>query len=157
VALLRKVVRFERGFVARAGDLVTVILVIQQGKPDSERAGLQLGKALISAGDLAGKPLRVITHQYANASGLRQTVAQEGAELVYITPRFEAEMPAIATALEGLTVMTICTDGEQVNRGAVLGFELVSARPRLALNLGQAKKQGLDFDSDLFRLVRVVK
>lgn len=41
--------------------------------------------------------------------------------------------------------------------GAILGFELVSGRPRMVLNLGQAKKQGVAFRAQVMKLMRIVE
>lgn len=156
VDLMRRVVRFERGFAGRGGAEVKLILV-QRGSGSPDPVAAQLGKALEGAKEIGGKPLKIVAHRFSSAATLKKAVAAESAQLVYLTPGMEAEMEGIAAALAGVQVITISTDGDQVDRGAVLGFELVSARPKIALNLGQARKQGLDFNSDLFRLARVVK
>jgi hypothetical protein len=153
VDLMRRVVRFERGFASRAGEQVKFLLVT----PGKGTAAPQLGKALEDAKEIAGKPIRISTHRFSTAAALKGAVAKEGAQIVYLSPGLEAEMSAIAAALGGVPVITISTDGDQVERGAVLGFELVSARPKIVLNLGQARRQGLDFNSDLFRLARIIK
>lgn len=154
VDLMRRVIRFERGFLGRTGDQVQLV-VVRTADANSERVAGQLGKAIEEAKEIAGKPVRVSGHRYVSAAALKKAVS--GAHIVYLAPGLEAELPAIAAALSGVPVITISTDGDQVDRGAVLGFELVSARPKIALNLGQARKQGLDFNSDLFRLARVVR
>ena len=144
VELLRKVVRFERGFVERAGGQVTILLVVRGGDPNSERAGAQLARAFENAKEIAGKPIKVVRQGWSSAASLKKAVAAANAQLVYLTPGFEAEAGNIAGALAGVAAITVSTDGEQVDHGIVLGFELVSARPKIALNLGQAKKQSLD-------------
>lgn len=153
VDLMRRVVRFERGFAGRAGEQVKLLLVA----PGRGAVAPQLGKALEAVKEIAGKPIQVSTHRFSTAADLKGAVTREGAQIVYLPPGLLAETPAIAAALGGVPVITVCTDGDQVEHGAVLGFELVSARPKIVLNLGQARRQGLDFNSDLFRLARVIK
>ncbi|HZS42436.1 MAG TPA: YfiR family protein [Polyangia bacterium] len=157
VELLRKVVRFERGFASRAGARVGVLLVVLPDSAASERAASQIAKALERSPEIAGKPIKLTVHRYASPSALKRSIAQESASIVYLTPGPDGELAAIASALEGVQVVTISTDGDQVDRGIVLGFELVSAHPKIDLNITQARKQGLDFDSDLLRLAKVVK
>lgn len=155
IDLLRKIVKFERGFSGRVGGQVKVVVVV--GGSDGERTASQLGKALENVPDFAGKPAKVIVYKYTAAPALKSLVASEGAQVVYLTPGLEAELATIASVFEGVPTITVTTDGDQVEKGAVLGFELASARPKIVLNLAQAKKQGLDFSSDLFRLARLIR
>jgi hypothetical protein len=157
IELLRKVVRFERGFSQRVGAEVRVMVVVRSANSDSVRAAAQVEKALEHAHEIVGKPIKIIGHSYSSADALKKAIGQASATVVYLTPGFEGELGAIAQALVGVPAITVSTDGDQVDQGAVLGFELVAARPRIALNFAQAKRQGLDFNSDLFRLARVVK
>lgn len=157
VDLLRRVVRFERGFAARAGAEVKILVVSRPGDAESERSAATLGKALESARDIAGKPLRVVTHSYSGAAALKKAAQGAGAQIVCLAAGLEGELEAIAAALATLPVLSVTTDGDQVGRGAVLGFALVSARPKIILNLPQARRQGLDFEADLLRLARVLQ
>ncbi|HYU16258.1 MAG TPA: YfiR family protein [Candidatus Acidoferrum sp.] len=155
--LMKKVVRFERGFVARCGPEVDLLLVMRDGDTRSERAAAQLAPALRALGAIAGKPVVLAVLRYSTAAALKDAVVRGRVDLIYLTPGLEPDVSAIAATLEGVPVITVAGDGGEVDHGAVLGFELVSARPRISINLGQARKQGLDFNSDLFRLARVVR
>jgi hypothetical protein len=157
VDLMQRVLRFERGLAGRVGAQVNVAVVSRSGNGGSEKTAAQLAKALEKVTEIAGKPVKISSIGFTNAGALKAAVASKGLHLLYLAPGFENDLPAIAAALDGVAVITLTTDGDQVDAGAVLGFELVSAKPRIALNLGQAKKQALDFSSDLFRLARVVK
>jgi hypothetical protein len=157
VDLMQRVLRFERGLAGRAGAQVNLAVVARSGNAGSEKVAGQLSKALEKVTEIAGKPVKLSTLSFTNAGALKQAVASKGLHLLYLAPGFENDLQAIAAALDGVAVITLTTDGDQVDAGAVLGFELVSAKPRIALNLGQAKRQTLDFSSDLFRLARVLK
>ena len=157
VDLLRKVVRFERGFGSRGAAQVTLLLVGRPHDADGERAAAQIAGAVARAPEIAGRPVKVVAHDYSSPEALRRVVSDGGVQLVYLLPGLHGDIAAIAAALDGLATITVSTDGEEVERGAVLGFELASAHPKIVLNLGQARKQRLDFDSDLFRLARIVR
>jgi hypothetical protein len=53
--------------------------------------------------------------------------------------------------------MTVSAVGSDAERGIVLSFELVAARPTLVVNLPQARRQGVVFSSQLLRLARVIQ
>jgi hypothetical protein len=156
VDLLSKVVRFERGFVERAGAEVHVLVVDIPSNSGSKQAAKQLALALGHT-EVAGKKMKVIPHHYTSPDALKKKVESERAQIVFLTPGFEAHVKGIASSFEGVHVITVSTDGDQVQAGVVLGFEVVSSRPKIAINLVQAKRQNLDFNSDLFRLARVFK
>jgi hypothetical protein len=42
-----------------------------------------------------------------------------------------------------------------VEKGFVLGFDLVSGKPRMLLQLTQARKQNTDFKADVVRIMKV--
>jgi uncharacterized protein DUF4154 len=157
VALLKKVVRFERHFDDRTGGELQVLVVVRRGDGSSERAAGQLGKALEGIREIAGKPIKVSVIRYSSPGSVRTAVLGAGAKLVCFTPGLEADIAGIAGALVGVPAITVGADGADVDLGAVLGFELVSARAKIVVNVGQARRQGLDFNSDLFRLARVVR
>lgn len=157
VDLLRKLVRFERGFVARAGGSVVVLIVTRASDPVSVRVVAQMREAFSRINDIAGRPIRLVTEEYTSPKLLRTKVDAENASLVIVPPGLAGELGAIAPAFAGRTSITMTTDGDQVSSGAVVGFELVSSKPKIVLNLGQARRQHLDFDSDLFRLCKVIE
>lgn len=155
VDLVRKLVRFERGFAGRVGGTVVVLIVTRPTQPASARAAAQVQEAFERAPDLAGKPVKIVKHSFSTTAALRQVA--EGTHLVFLTPGFEGEMAAIAQSFSGLPAITVGTDSELVAKGAVLGFELIASKPKITLNLGQARRQALDFSSELFRLANVIQ
>jgi hypothetical protein len=152
--LLCKVVRFERQFVQRAGAEIKILIVDREANRKSVQAAKQLEQALGRV-EIAGKKVKTVIVHYTAAASLKQAVAGESAAILFLTPGFESQLKDIATSLEGVRVITVSTDGDQVPGGVVLGFELVSSHPKIVINLAQAKKQKLDFNSDLFRLAKV--
>ena len=76
---------------------------------------------------------------------------------IYLTPGLRGEVAAVARALEGVAVISVAAIDAYVSNGAILGFELVSGRPRMVLNLAQAKKQGVAFRAQVMKLMRIVE
>jgi hypothetical protein len=44
---------------------------------------------------------------------------------------------------------------DYVPAGIVLGFDLVSGRPKLVVNLSQARRQHVDFRAEVLKLMKV--
>jgi hypothetical protein len=51
--------------------------------------------------------------------------------------------------------LTVAPDQELVRHGVVLGFELVSGKPKLFLNLPQANRQNVALSAEVMKLMTV--
>lgn len=156
VQLLDRVARYERGWATDRSP-AHALVVSRVGSAESQRVASQLVQLLGQTPTLGGRAIEVRVHAFGGASGLAGQVRGEGADLVYLTPALGPEVPAITRALDGLGVLTVSSVGADVDRGAIVGFELVSSRPRIAINLARAREQRLRFDAQFLRLVRVVE
>lgn len=153
--LLAKVAGYDRRLPARAGDVVHVLIVTRPGDADSARIAAQMELALKGRSDIGGLPHDEATAAYAGASTLGQTVRMRRISIVYLTPGLRDEIGAIARALEGVSVLSVASAAEYVPKGVVLGFDLVSGKPKLTVNLTQAKKQDVAFRAEVLKLMRV--
>ena len=78
--------------------------------------------------------------------------------IVYLTQGFDGDVDAIREALDGVSVMTCATVPDYVVRGgAVIGFDLVSGKSKILVNLTQAKKQSVNLDSNVLTIATVFK
>jgi hypothetical protein len=76
--------------------------------------------------------------------------------VVCVTPGVREPAAKLATALQGLRVLTVGTVPEDVKQGLVLGFAVRSGKPRVLVNLRQARRQDVDFRADFLRMAEVV-
>jgi hypothetical protein len=106
---------------------------------------------------IAGLAHEEVIINWSTASALVEEVKRRGLFAVYLTPGLSAEMSIISRALEGAPIVTVGALDSYVTAGAILGFELVSGRPKMVLNLVQAKKQGVAFRATVMRLMRIVE
>jgi hypothetical protein len=156
VDLLDRVVRFERNFISRADEPALVVVVQMDDTPASERAAAQADAAIEQAATLGGRPASVIIHTFSSAQAL-QTAARSAA-ILYVMPGFSRqELLEIASTFAGSSVLTVTASSAAVESGLALGFELESSKPRIVVNLPQARAQRLDFSAQLLRLARVVQ
>ena len=154
--LLERVVRYERGF-ASASTPVHVLVVGRNGSAESARTTAQLLAGLRQSRRLGGRPMDVTQVSYTNAAALRSEVRRVDADVLYLGARLDGEIPLIAAALSGTTLITVSAVAADVDRGMVLGFELVSSRPRIVVNLTAARASGLRFNAQFLRLARIVQ
>jgi hypothetical protein len=155
--LLAKVAPYDKNFAARAGDRVHVLVVTRAGDADSERTASHVTSALKQLADIGGLPHDEATLAFAGAKPLADAVRARKVAIVYLTPGLTAEVEAIRDALAGVSVLSVGALADYATRGAVLGFDLVSGKPKLVCNLGQAKKQDVAFKAEVLKLMRVIE
>jgi hypothetical protein len=155
--LLAKLVRYDRNFEARAGSEVVVLVVVRPKTPESTLAGNIMKSALSRVERIGGRPHREVLADFTGAPALAEKCRKERASVVYLTPGLDAEIPAVASALDGVDILSLAAVPDYVPRGVVLGFELVSGKPKLLLNLPQAKRQRVDFSVDVLKLMKVYR
>ncbi len=154
--LLERVVRYERGFGSESTP-VHVLVVGRNGSAESARVTAQLLAGLRQSRRLGGRPMDVTQVSYTSAAALRSEVRRVDANVLYLGARLDGEIPLIAAALSETTLITVSAVAADVDRGMVLGFELVSSRPRIVVNLTAARASGLRFNAQFLRLVRIVQ
>ena len=54
-------------------------------------------------------------------------------------------------------MLSVAADPGEVPKGIVLGFDLVSGKPKIVVHLGQAKKQEVSFKAEFLKLAKVLE
>jgi hypothetical protein len=152
---LVKVAAYDERLVARPGE--RQVLLFSTAHADSEAMAKQMRSELGAFGRIAGKPHQEEIVRYDSPAALALACERKNAAIVYLAPGLNASIPAIAAALNGIQVLTVGALPEYVKHGAVLGFDLVSGKPKLLVNLGQARRQHVAFTPDLLKLAKVFK
>jgi len=153
--LLAKVASFDRNFAARAGARALILVVQMPNDAESAAAALELKNALSRLPTVGDRPHDEQIVTYSNAAALADMVRTKKAAIVYFGPGFDKELKAIRTASSNMSLLTVGASPDYVESGLVLGFDLVSGRPKLLINLSQAKKQSVDFPASVLRLMKV--
>lgn len=156
VQLLARVARYERRYASSAEPAPTLI-VVERGNVESTRVGAQLAVQFRRTPEVGGREVVVSEHEFTTPAGLVAAVENRSIAIVYLTPGLERHARAIGDALRNHTVLTVSAFAADAGRGAVLSFELVSSRPRMAIDLTRARAQSLSFSAQLFRVVRVLR
>ena len=155
VPLLTKVAEYDRHFAERAQGMVHVLIVTKAGNADSLHAGTQMQAGLGRIDRIAGLPHDEALLTYSGATQLAELCRNRHASIVFFSTGLRDEIGAVAQALSGSDVLTASAVPDDVRAGIVLGFDLISSRPKVMVNLRQARLQNIDFRSDLLRLAVV--
>lgn len=154
--LLAKVVAYDRNFVERARGRATVLVLVRPGSAESERVGEQLRSELAVLPDLGGLPHVEETARWSSRQAVAELCQRRGAAVLYVSVGLSDEVRGIAEALDGVSVLSVAATPADVEKRVVLGFEAESGRPKLVVQLEQARRQKVAFKPEVLKLARVV-
>jgi hypothetical protein len=156
VELMVKVAGYDKNLSRRAGDRVRTAVLAKADDADASRTSSQLLKALADKPAIAGIPHEAQLLVWSDAAAVAQKVRALRLSILYLTPGFSnEELAAVARALDGVDVLTVSSVPSFVPRGIVLGFDLVSGKPKLLVHLGQARRQNVALSAEVLKLMRV--
>lgn len=156
-SLLSKVMTYDRNFGQRAGERARVLLVVKSGNADSRVAATQLATVLSHLSTLGGLPHEELTRTFDSPAGVAALCRSERICVAIFGPGFDEDVPAIARAFDGQNVLTATTVPEYVPRGIVLGFAAIAGKPKLLVQLTQARKQNVSFEPGALNLMQVYR
>ena len=156
VSLLDRVIPYDRNFASRVHGQLSVAVLVDPANADSVRIGALLQSELSSLDSLGSYPLTATRVIFRGVPRLVDDCKRLRAGVLYVTPGIREPIGQLATALVGLRVLTACTGPEQVEQGMILGSAVRSGKPRVLVNLTQARLQDVDFRADFLRMAEVV-
>ncbi|HTN54529.1 MAG TPA: YfiR/HmsC family protein [Anaeromyxobacter sp.] len=155
--LLVMIAGHDRNLPARAGAEVRTLVLTKAGD-ESAHAAAQFKAAAAAKPTVAGLPHVVEVAPFTTGPAVAELCRARHASIVYLTPGFTAaDAAAIGKALEGESVLTASATPAMVKKGVVLGFDLVSGRAKLLVDLTQAAKQRVAFGPDVLALMAVTQ
>lgn len=155
VELLARVLRYDRNFSERVSDEVRVVVVYAPAAAESLHLAQQFLTALQARPRLGGVAHREELVRFSTVEHLAALVKERGAAVVVFAPDLAPRAPDFAVAFAGCDCLTVSSTPEGVREGLVLGFDLVSGKPRMLFNLGQARRQHADFRAEVLQLMTV--
>jgi hypothetical protein len=153
--IMTRILPYDRAFEQKVKREVVVVLVQRADDSESASAVQQMQNALKDVGDVRGRSLRVRVLAYSSPSALAASLRGEGAHVVYIAPGLLREVPLIAQALAGSGVLSFAANEPCVPEGIVLGVEIADGKPRMSINLRQARTQKIEFPAAILKLAKV--
>ena len=153
--LLAKVASYDRNMSARAGDRARVLLLFNQPDAESSRFAIRMQLALQSLSQVGGLPHEERLAAFTSAAELRRLCQQDRIAIIIVGPGLGEHVAAIRDALDGVDVLSVAATPAYVPEGVVLGFDLVSSKPKLLVHLTRARRQRVDLPAEVLKLMRV--
>jgi hypothetical protein len=156
VRLLARLGPYDRNFKSRAGAVANILVVSRKGDADAAFEKASLIRAFSDVRDIGGVPIHVSEAELTDVDALVKRCRTDRIAVLYLTVGLEGELPRLATALATSSILTVGTTARHAENGAVLGFSLEEARPRLIINLARARAQQVEFKAEVLALARLV-
>lgn len=153
--LLARVLRHDRQFSSEPDEPLGV-LVVHSGEPASLAAARQLVSALSEQKTLGGRTHVDSLVQLGTVEALLEHAREKRARVIVFAPGTTRLTTVVAQALDGQPIFTVSMTTDGVAAGLLLGFQLDAGKPRMWLNLQQARKQGSDLRAEVVKLMKVV-
>jgi hypothetical protein len=159
VLILSRALAYDSNLKTRAGDQLTIAVLIRPGDVASREAGAALMTAWksLAAIKLQGLPMTTVTLDFTGTPSLLAQIEARHIDAVYVTAALDPELPAITTVTRQRKVITMAARRDQVTRGLSLGVFAVDNKPTIVINLAASRAEGAAFASDLLRLALVIK
>ncbi len=156
VELLARLLWYERDLQKDASKELVVLVVERRADAGSQHTAAQLSAQLDRIKELGGKAVSHTRVTYETAEQLGRAVEQRRPYLVYLSRGLRGVAKELVRMLPERVLLTVSADRYDPSDGVVLSFELESSKPRIVLNLKNARAQKLDFSAQVLRVVRVV-
>ena len=153
--LLSKVASYDRNFEARTGERVRMLLLVKQGDPESSRAAAEMRSALSSIATIGALPHEEEVATFSNPPALAEMCRSRKVSILYLAPGFSDQIETLRETIGPLSLLSVGSLAEYVPNGIVLGFDIVSGRSKLLVNLTQARRQHIEFRAEILKLTKV--
>jgi hypothetical protein len=153
--LLSKVAGYDRNMAARAGDRLQVLLVTNPSDTESTRFATRMQLALQAVSQIAGLPHDERVAPFSSAADLAQQCRARHIAILIVGPGLGDQIPALRDALDGVDVLTVAAVPDYVEQGLILGFDVVSGKPKLLVHLTRARRQHVELKAEVLKLMKV--
>jgi hypothetical protein len=160
IALLLKVLTYDRSFQYKAKSGVTIGVVYVPTDPDSVKAKDEVLKTLARVSDRTIKnlPIKYVALENKDAASLEKAVRANRVNVFYIAPGNAAGLQGLLKMSKTFAITSATGVPEFVDRGVAIGIGIkADKKPDILINLPASRNEGSDFDASLLRIARVLK
>jgi hypothetical protein len=155
--LLVRVAAYDRNLPARAAGTVRILILTNPDDADSRGVAAQMDAALRHFDKIANLPYEISTAPFPGGAAVAAKCKAEHLSIVYLASALDGKVAELVGALSGVDVLSVAALARYVNGGIVLGFDLVSSKPTLLINLPQSKKQNVAIGAEVLHLMKVIE
>jgi len=158
LALLLKVLTYDRNLKQRAGDELVIAICYQQEYEKSVKTKDELLKMIKASpvDKIENIPLRFSSIDIGE-NDLATALSKDDVDVLYLTPLRDVSIQRIAAVSRDRKTRTLTGVTDYVKSGLAVGIGLKEGKPLIIINLPAAKAEGADFSSQLLKLAKVIQ
>lgn len=159
LGVMLKILSFDRNLKKRDTREI-VIGILYQSK---FRMSLDVRDQLTSAIDespvkeVEGMPIRYVPIDLGRDTDLEGTIADKDITLLYVAPLRAADIESITKVSRALHILSFAAVPEYVEEGVSVGLSAKGDHPEIVVNLMSARAEGVDFNSQLLKLAKIIR
>lgn len=159
VALLLKILTYDRSFTYKAKSGVSIGVVYVAGDPDSVRVRDEVLKTLaqLEGRTIKNLPIRYAPIEYRDPVTLEKAVRTNRVNVFYVAPGNSGSLAALLKLSRTYAITTVTGVPEYVTRGIAIGIGAKAGKPDILINLPASRNEGSEFDASLLRIATVVQ
>lgn len=151
-----KIATYDKNFMARAQPRARVVVLQRRDDVVSGRVALGVAARLRQQETIGGLPTDVEVLDAGPAAELAAACRSRRIAVVVLSTGLEDRIGEIATALDGVDVLTFGVAGSYAQRGAVVSLDVREGKPRIIVNLARARAQHVALSAELLKLAQVL-
>jgi hypothetical protein len=158
LALLLKVLSYDRNLKQRAGDQLIIAVCYQKKyersvKVKEELLGVIESSSVDRIGDI---PLRFGSIDIGEED-LAKAISRDSVDVLYIAPLRDVAIQTITAVSRARKATTLTGVPDYVESGLAVSIGIKGEKPQIIINLPAAEAEGADFSSQLLKLAKVIK
>jgi hypothetical protein len=151
-----KTLGYAPSFLKRVQNRIRIAVVAR-----NDAAALKVQKGIVAGFTAVGRQVKNLSVTTVPITYAADTFAAElvrsQANLIYVTPGMEANLPALLDIAQQSRIPTMCGDLILARQGVVIVVYNRAGKPGLGINVRAARNVGIAFDSALFSIAQVIK
>jgi len=156
--LLLKILTYDKKFLNKVSDKVIIGVVFQSGYRLSSDAKESLIE-IIDGSDLKVEKRMVnyLLIDLSKSGGLENSVRNNPPDVLFVLPMRGINIGSITSVSQKYYIMTFTSVPAYMNDGISTCVNMDGEKPVIIINRNSARKEGVDFSSQLLKVARIIE
>jgi hypothetical protein len=159
LALFEKIISFDRNLKPRVGNQIILGILYEE----DFRTSLNVMDDFLESMDasqvkqVGGIPIRCVPLAINGETDFALILTRSNVNVLYVAPLRAVDMEKITAVTRAKHILTLAGVPEYVESGLAIGIGTRGEKPLILINIGAAKAEGSDFNSQLLKLAKVIR
>jgi hypothetical protein len=160
VAILSRMLAYDRTFKSRVGNTVRIGVVVRAGDKASTAHEAAMAEAFKDMDPplIQGLPVVVVQgHAYNDPAAFQQWIEKDDVSALYVSTGLAEQVDVIGAACVQKKIVSMTGTRSYVEKALAVGVVVKGENPKILVNLKTAEAIGMSLDSKLLQLSEVIR